>query len=330
MKCLSSISSLGRIRLKKILITGANGFIGKALTAELKQKYNPTLILQSSRLITETCKLYIDFSVPFNIKSELMNVEVIVHCAGRVHVMNDLFGASRELFKAVNMDGTLNLAQQAAESGVKRFVFISTINVNGNSTRSNAPFQANSDYIPTDPYSLSKYEAEVGLRKLAEKTGMEVVIIRPPLVYGPGVKANFASMMKWVLKGVPLPLGSIKTNKRSLVSIDNLVDLIVTCIDHPKAKNHIFLVSDDDDLSTTLLLKNMAQALGVKSKLLALPSSWFILAAKLINKPTISERLCGSLQVDISKTKEMLNWKPPYSSAECMKKTANAFLQNNK
>ncbi len=155
---------------------------------------------------------------------------------------------------------------------------------------------------------------------------MKVVIIRPPLVYGPGVKANFASMMKWVNKGVPLPLGGIKGNKRSLVSVDNLVDLIVTCIDHPNAANQTFMVSDDDDVSTSQLLANMATALDVPNRILPIPNTWFILAAKLMGKPAIAQRLCGSLQVDISKTKELLNWLPPYSSAESMKKTARAFL----
>jgi UDP-glucose 4-epimerase len=181
--------------------------------------------------------------------------------------------------------------------------------------------------VPTDPYGLSKYEAEVGLREIAEKTGMEVVIIRPPLVYGPNVKANFASMMKWVNKGVPLPLGAITQNKRSLVSIYNLIDLIITCIEHPNAANQTFLVSDNEVVSTTGLLKNMALALNVPSRLLPIPVSWFTLASKLIGKPAISERLCGSLQVDISKTKELLSWTPPYSSKESLKKTADSFLK---
>jgi nucleoside-diphosphate-sugar epimerase len=252
---------------------------------------------------------------------------VIIHCAARVHVMDDSAENPLDEFREVNTYGTLNLAQQAAEAGIKRFIFISSIKVNGESTELGKPFTPNDAHIPRDPYGLSKYEAEVGLRAIAEKTGMEVVIIRPPLVYGPGVKANFASMMKWVNKGIPLPLGGIKENKRSLVSLDNLVDLILTCIDHPNAANQTFLVSDDNDVSTTQLLTNMASALDVPNRLLPIPSSWFTLAAKLTGKPAISQRLCGSLQVDISKTQEMLNWQPPYSSAESMKKTADAFLK---
>ncbi len=247
-----------------------------------------------------------------------------------VHVMNDSSSNPLEDFREVNTHGTLNLAQQAADAGVKRFIFISSIKVNGESTELGLPFKSDDHFIPTDPYGLSKYEAEVGLRKIAEKTGMEVVIIRPPLVYGPGVKANFAAMMKWVNKGLPLPFGGIKNNKRSLVSVDNLVDLIITCIDHPKAVNQTFLVSDDEDLSTSQLLSNMASALNVPNRLLPIPASWLSLVAKLLGKPAIAQRLCGSLQVDISKTKKLLNWRPPYSTAECMKKTADVFLKNNK
>ena len=268
----------------------------------------------------------IDSSSPFNLSAYKCNV--LVHCAARVHVMDESSKNPLEEFREVNTYGTLNLAQQAAEAGVKRFIFISTIKVNGESTEFGKPFKPDDNFIPADPYGLSKYEAEVGLRKIAKETGMEVVIIRPPLVYGPGVKANFASMMKWVNKGLPLPLGGIKENQRSLVSVDNLVDLIVTCIDHPNAINQTFLVSDDDDVSTTGLLENMAVALGVPSRLLPIPASWFNFVAKLINKPAISQRLCGSLQVDMSKTTELLNWFPPYTSADCLKKTAELYLEN--
>jgi len=242
--------------------------------------------------------------------------------------MDDKLSDPLQAFREVNTYGTLNLAQQAADAGVKRFIFISSIKVNGESTELGSPFTPDDSYIPIDPYGLSKYEAEVGLRKIAAETGMEVVIIRPPLVYGPGVKANFAAMMKWVSRGVPLPLGGIKKNRRSLVSVDNLVDLIITCIDHPKAANQTFLVSDNEDVSTTALLKNIAKSLNIPSHLLPVPASWFNLASQLIGKPTIAQRLCGSLQVDISKTMALLDWKPPYSSTESMKKTADLFLEN--
>lgn len=314
--------------MKKIIITGANGFVGSALYKWL-QETKSFFLLQTARFNADSNLLNIDFSVDFNIENELNGVDVVIHCAARVHVMNDTDSNPLDAFRAVNTNGTLNLAQQAANAGVKRFIFISSIKVNGESTELGFPFKPDDDFIPTDPYGLSKYEAEVGLRKIAEQTRMEVVIIRPPLVYGPGVKANFASMMKWMNKGLPLPLGGIKSNKRSLVSVDNLVDLIITCIKHPNAANQIFLVSDDEDISTSELLSNMAAALEVSNRLLPVPSLFFTLVAKLIGKPAISLRLCGSLQVDISKTKELLNWQPPYSAAECMKKTADTFLENN-
>ncbi len=317
-----------------LLLTGSSGFLGKHLLDVIISKgYNFKLLNRKllDSVVDDKQLLVNDFrSIDGNNGSAFSAVDKVIHCAARVHVMNDSSVNPLEEFREVNTYGTLNLAQQAANAGVKRFIFISSIKVNGESTEIVFPFKPDDEFIPTDPYGLSKYEAEVGLRKIAIETGMEVVIIRPPLVYGAEVKANFASMMKWINKGFPLPLGGIKENKRSLVSVDNLVDLIITCIDHPNAANQTFLVSDDDDVSTTQLLINMATALGVPSRLLAVPSSWFTFAVKLIAKPTISQRLCGSLQVDISKTKELLNWKPPYSSEECMKKTADAFIESNK
>ena len=314
----------------KIALTGSTGFLGKKLVSKLGNK--AAEVIQIGRCEDQRTKpdyIYvkgIHSTSVFNLSTH--KCDVLVHCAARVHVMGESSKNPLEEFREVNTYGTLNLAQQAAEAGVKRFIFISSIKVNGESTELGKPFTPDDTFIPTEPYGLSKYEAEIGLRKIAGKTGMEVVIIRPPLVYGPGVKANFASMMKWVNRVLPLPLGGINGNKRSLVSIGNLVDLIVTCIDHPAAANQTFLVSDDDDVSTTQLLVNMTIALNVSNRLIPIPSSWFTLAAKVVGKPAISQRLCGSLQVDISKTKELLNWQPPYSSAESIKKTANAFLEN--
>jgi UDP-glucose 4-epimerase len=310
-----------------ILVTGSTGFLGRSLVEQLT--LHSISVLARSELKSNNCVYHhgvIDNKSSY--AKALLNIDVIIHCAARVHIMDDNSSSPLDEFREVNTHGTLNLAQQAATSGVKRFIFISSIKVNGESTELGLPFKPDDTFIPTDPYGLSKYEAEIGLCKIAEKSGMEVVIIRPPLVYGPGVKANFASMMKWVNKGLPLPLGGITGNKRSLVSIDNLVNLIITCIDHPKAGNNTFLVSDDDDVSTTQLLVNMATALDSSNRLIPIPSKWFIVVAKLIGKPAISQRLCGSLQVDISKTKELLNWQPPFSRAKSMKKTANAFIES--
>jgi len=315
--------------LTRILLTGYSGFLGKVLLNELKTQNIFLLGRNRSSSLPAENQFIGCFGAEQNHKKALECISTVVHCAARVHIMNDQSNNPLEAFREVNTYGTLNLAQQAAEAGVKRFIFISTIKVNGEFTNLGNPFTPNDDFIPSDPYGLSKYEAEVGLRKIAQETGMEVVIIRPPLVYGPGVKANFESMMKWVNKGIPLPLGSIKRNKRSLVSVDNLVDLIITCIDHPKAGNQTFLVSDDNDISTTQLLTDMATALAVPNRLLPMPSVCFTLVAKLIGKPAIVQRLCGSLQVDISKTKELLNWQPPHSAAEGMKKTVITFLKNS-
>jgi nucleoside-diphosphate-sugar epimerase len=231
-------------------------------------------------------------------------------------------------FRKVNVEGTLNLARQAAEAGVRRFIFISSIKVNGEGTPLGSPYRADAQPQPADSYGISKMEAEQGLRALAAETGMEVVIIRPTLVYGPGVKANFLSMMRWLHKGVPLPFGAIH-NQRSLVALDNLVDLIVTCIDHPAAANQTFLVSDGEDLSTTELLRRMATALGKPARLLPVPSWLLEAGASILGKKALSQRLCGSLQVDISKTRELLGWTPPLSVDAALRKTAAHFLEHH-
>ena len=310
-----------------ILLTGATGFLGSSLLDRLKNNNVKSLVRLENKSLSNSIIVPI-FNIDSDFTDAVIKQDIIIHCAARVHIMEESSNNPIEEFREVNTHGTLNLAQQAADAGVKRFIFISSIKVNGESTKLGLPFKPDNVFIPTDPYGLSKYEAEVGLRKIADESGMEVVIIRPPLVYGPGVKANFASMMKWVKKGLPLPLGGIKQNKRSLVSIDNLVDLIVTCIDHPNAANQTFLVSDDEDVSTTQMLVNMATALNVPKRLVPIPSAWFIFASKLIGKPAISQRLCGSLQVDISKTKQLLGWQPPVTAKEGFARTAEHYLNN--
>ncbi|MDO7597788.1 MAG: NAD-dependent epimerase/dehydratase family protein, partial [Pseudomonadota bacterium] len=225
-------------------------------------------------------------------------------------------------FRRLNVDGTLNLARQAADAGVKRFVFISSIKVNGEMTLVAQPFKADDNFLPTDPYGLSKYEAEQGLLAIAKETGMEVVIIRPPLVYGPGVKANFSAMMKWIDKGLPLPFGTIH-NQRSLVALDNLVDFIALCADRKKsykAANEVFLISDGEDVSTTTLLQKVARAFGKKPRLIPVPVGLMIFAAKLIGKGDIANRLFGSLQVDSSKARDLLGWQPVVTMDEQLAK----------
>ena len=311
-----------------ILITGATGFLGSAVIRSLR--LNKRFKLSAAVRNMADFPQGVDVSEVGEINQEtdwfehVKNSELIIHCAARVHVMEDFSVDPLSEFRSVNTAGTLNLAEQAASAGVKRFIFISSIKVNGEYTVEGYPFKPNDSYVPSDPYGLSKYEAEVGLRKIAQETGMEVVIIRPPLVYGPGVKGNFFNMMKWLNKGVPLPLGAIH-NKRSLVSLDNLVDLITTCISHTQAANETFLVSDDNDISTTILLNTLAVSLGAPKHLLPIPSAWLMFCARLLGKQDIARRLLGSLQVDITKTKSYLNWVPPYTVDDSLKKTALFF-----
>lgn len=255
----------------------------------------------------------------------LKNVEQVVHLAARVHVMNDKSSDPLGDFRRVNVEGTANLARQAAAAGVKRFIYMSSIKVNGEFTEVGEPFTADDLPAPEDPYGISKNEAEQSLRQITAETGMEVVIIRPPLVYGPGVKANFESMMRWLARGVPLPLAAITENRRSLVALDNLVDLIVTCLNHPAAANQTFLVSDGEDLSTAQLLKRMGVAMGHPARLFYVPPALLKVGAGLINKPGIYQRLCGSLQIDITKTRQLLGWTPPVPVDEGLRRTAEGF-----
>jgi nucleoside-diphosphate-sugar epimerase len=248
-----------------------------------------------------------------------------VHLAARVHLLNDKSFEPLTEFRSVNVDGTANFARQAAAAGVRRFVYLSSIKVNGELTEVGHPFTADDAPAPEDPYGLSKHEAEQALRQIAADTGMEVVIIRPPLVYGPGVKANFESMMRWLARGVPLPLAAVTQNRRSLVALDNLVDLIATCLSHPAAANQTFLVSDGEDLSTVDLLKRMGAALGCPARLFHLPSGLLKLGAALVRKPGIYQRLCGSLQLDIAKTRQLLGWSPLVSVDEGLRCAAEAF-----
>lgn len=300
--------------LSKVLLTGGSGFVGAALLQRLSSI--DIIAVGRTQPHKAACRF---FSTDINSNSDysaaLADIEVVIHSAARVHMMDEQAADPLAAFREVNTFGTVNLARQAALAGVKRFIFISSIKVNGESTASGELFRYDDVPQPEDAYGISKVEAEAGLKQIATETGMEVVIIRPPLVYGPGVKANFAAMMKLAQKNLPLPLGAIH-NKRSLVALDNLVDLIVTCIDHPKAANQTFLVSDDQDVSTTELLQMMTRAAGKTPWLIPLPVSWLKLAAKLTGKQAVIDRLCGNLQVDISHTKDTLGWRPPVSVEE--------------
>ncbi len=316
-----------------ILVTGATGFVGSALVAQLTT--DNAAVRAAIRREGKSASQGVDFVrvgdlVPETDWSESLNsVDSVVHLAARVHVMHDKAADPLAEFRRVNVDGTLNLARQAAFAGVRRFVFVSSVKVNGESTLLGHPFSADDEPEPQDSYGISKHEAELGLRELALSSGMEVVIIRPPLVYGPGVKANFASMIRWLFKGIPLPLGAVH-NKRSFVALDNLVDLIVTCLEHPAAANQTFLVSDGEDLSTTELLQRMGKALGKPARLIPVPVGVMEAAAKLIGKGDVAQRLFGSLQVDSSKARDLLGWTPVVSVDEALHKTAEAFLASHK
>jgi nucleoside-diphosphate-sugar epimerase len=317
----------------KILITGATGFVGAALVHRLA-KVPQVEIVAAVRQPASGHGSKIKFARIEDIApltdwgDALKDVEVVIHTAARVHVMRDTVADPLAEFRRVNVEATLNLARQAAAAGVHRFVFISSIKVNGEGTCTGARYLADDEPAPADPYGISKAEAERGLRALAVETGIDVVIIRSPLVYGSGVKGNFLSMMRWLCRGVPLPFGAIY-NRRSLVALDNLVDLIVTCVEHPAAANQIFLVSDDEDLSTTELFRRMGEALGKPARLLPVPAWVLMTGAALLGKRALSQRLCGSLQVNISKTKSLLGWSPLVSVNDGLRDAAQYFLTSD-
>lgn len=313
-----------------ILITGSNGFLGSHLIETLKCRELSLLDRGEANLHKNFPYLSAEINSFDDYSSALNGCKTVVHCAARVHIMDDKVENPLALYREANTAGTMNLARQAIASGVERFVFVSSIKVNGEGTSFGKPFSSADAYSPKDDYGLSKAEAEIELFEITKNTGMEVVIVRPTLVYGPGVKANFAALMNLVSKGIPLPFGCITHNKRSLVSVDNLVNLIVTCVEHPKAANQVFLVSDDYDLSTSEMVREMSAALGKSTWQLPVPLWCYKLTGKLINKSDVMDRLIGSLQVDITHTKETLNWSPPQTLKDGFKKTAEAFLQSTK
>ena len=314
-----------------ILVTGAAGFVGGALVRRLAADHAFGGVVAAVRRKAMAWPEVVrqvqvgDLLPTSSWSNALIGVDAVVHCAARVHVMNDDATDALQAYREVNVSCTLNLARQAALAGVRRFVFMSSIKVNGEFTEAGQPFTADDVPAPEDPYGVSKHEAEQLLRQIAAETGMEVVIIRPPLVYGPGVKANFESLMHWLARGVPLPLAAVTENRRSLVALDNLVDLIVTCLNHPAAANQTFLVSDGEDLSTAELLKRMGAAMGRPARLFHMPPALLKLGATLLNKRAIYQRLCGSLQLDIAKTRQLLGWTPPVSVDEGLRHAAEGF-----
>ena len=306
----------------RVCLTGSTGFLGRRLTQVLSSDSVtdltatarvPSLVEIASAVEISEINGQTDWSIA------IQNQDVVIHTAARAHIMKDSVSNPLAEYRKVNVDGTLNLARQAAAAGIKRFIFISSIKVNGEQTAPGQSFQPEDEAKPIDSYGISKWEAEQGLHRIANETGIEVVIIRPPLIYGPGVKGNFANLIKLVRKGLPLPLGAIY-NRRSMIALDNLVDLIITCIDRPKAANQVFLASDGQDLSTSELLLGLAKAMGRPARLLPIPGAVLSLVASALGKRTVADRLLCSLQVDISNTRTLLNWTPPITVEEGLRR----------
>ncbi|OEC40026.1 NAD-dependent dehydratase [Pseudomonas sp. 1D4] len=313
-----------------ILVTGASGFVGRALVGQLSRN-ECFQVRAASRQVEFLGGAVESFRAPElgaggDWRAALEGIHTVIHCAARVHVIKERLSDPLAEFRRVNVDGSLRLARQAIEAGVRRFIFVSSIKVNGEQTLPGQVFRADDKSLTCDPYGVSKREAENGLMAIAATTGLEVVIVRPPLIYGPGVKANFLSMLRCVSKGVPLPLGAID-NCRSLVALDNLTDLLELCITHPAAAGQRFLVSDGEDISTTELLHRLGQALGRPARLLRVPQSWIKCGALLIGRQDLSRRICCSLQVNIDKTREVLGWSPLVSVNQALIKTAKHYLE---
>ncbi len=308
----------------KILVTGSNGFLGSYLCQFLAEK-NYLILAQTRRaqIFSHSHISNINFDLNDNLDDfDFSQIKIIIHCAGRAHVMNETATSPLEAYRQTNVQGTLNLAKKAIQSGVKRFIYLSSIKVNGEQTTIQ-PFKPSDVVNPDDPYGLSKYEAEQALLDLSKETGLEVVIIRPVLIYGPNVKANFKSMVGLASKKLPLPIGCLD-NKRSMVSIYNLADLIHTCISHPKANREIFFASDQDDISVKQLFEKLAYYQNNKLMMFPVPKSLINFLADLVGKKAVASRLCSELVVDSSKNTQLLGWTAPYTVDASLEKMFNS------
>ena len=310
-----------------ILITGASGFVGRHLCRELlRQHFSVRALVRDPGRLPADLQPKIEqvqisgLADASAIASAVVGIDVVIHLAARVHCMSDSSAQEAE-YERINHQGTLSVARLAAAAGVRRFIFLSSIKVNGEERA--LPYSALDAPNPQDAYARSKYRAECGLWALAQSSGLEVVVVRPPLIYGPGVKANFAQLMRWVRRGVPLPLAGL-TNRRALVSVDNLIDLLRECVINPKAKGRLFLVSDGESISTTELIRRMAQANQVTSRLFYVPEWLLRFVARRFGKSSSADRLLGSLTVDIAATKALLEWAPPVTMMQTLIQMSSA------
>jgi nucleoside-diphosphate-sugar epimerase len=318
----------------RICLTGSTGFVGKKLSKHLlKNNHQISAPIRNVNLeiLPQHKNLNFihaeDIGIDKDYSQSLTKVDLVIHCAARAHIMRENKNDCLQLYREVNVYDTLNLAKQAAIHGVRRFIFLSSIKVNGERTLTSNSFKHDDIPKPEDPYGISKFEAEEALRSLSNKTGMELVIIRAPLVYGEEVKGNFLRLLNLCNKDIPLPFANIN-NTRSMVYIDNFVDLIECCIDHPKAAGEIFLVSDEQDISTTELIKKIKKFMNKPERLFPLPLFFFKLLGTLIGKSSEVNRLLGSLKIDISHARNVLGWKPIINLEEGLKKTVNWYLKN--
>lgn len=304
-----------------ILVTGASGFVGQKLILVLiAQGHSVTAITRDTNQNFYGCKtIHFDLSSTTDFGDSLRGINVVIHLAGRAHVLNEMSHEPYQTYADINIGATKNLALQASRSSVKRFIFLSSIKVNGEET-TNLAFNEDNTPNPQDDYGKTKLEAERELMQIVSGSRMEAVIIRPPLIYGKGVKANFKNLIKLCQLKLPLPFGAIH-NKRSMIYIENLIDFVMVCSMHPRAANETFLVSDDEDVSTTRLIQTIRISLAKPSLLVPVPQSWLVFSLKMFGKESLATRLCGNLQVDISKAKQLLNWKPPFTFEQGIQRT---------
>ncbi len=311
----------------RVLVTGANGFIGKTLCRELRDSgyWVREAIRKSDDAHSDVIAVG-DIGRDTDWSGALERIQVVIHLAARAHILDNKTADPLAAFRAVNVEGTKQLAQQAAQSGIQRFIFVSSIGVLGSSTQVGEPFTTHSVPAPRSHYAIAKWEAEQALQQVRSETGFEIVIVRPPLVHGAGAPGNMRRLLKWVYRGVPLPLASTG-NRRSLIGVDNLADFLIHCVVSPAAANQTFIVSDEQDLSTTELIRLLANAMNRPARLFPAPEAPIRLLAQIIGKENIVDQLWGSLVIDSSKAYKDLKWSPPFTAAEGIEKMAQAYLE---